>query len=506
MGSRQANEEKERAAGILMPISALPSRFGIGTLGKEAYKFVDFLKGAGCKVWQVLPLSPTSFGNSPYSSCASGVYNPYFIDFDLLRKQGLLKRGDYCFLKWGKDPRRVDYGRQYAQRKQVLKKAFARFDRTDEAWKDFLKIEKFHDYALFMALKEQFGGVSHEEWGEYAEYDETLVSAFEKEHQEEVAFWQFTQYIFLQQYRALKQYANENGVKIMGDIPIYVARDSVEMWKYKRNLFELDERGDPAAQAGVPPDAFSEDGQLWGNPVYDWTKMKESGYSWWHERIRDALETYDILRIDHFIGFVRYYSVPIGAKNARKGEWKAGPGAALFKGFGGKPIVAEDLGHITWSVRHELDKTGYPGMKILQFAFDGDITNEHKPQNYLENIVAYTGTHDNETLFTHIRNATGEVRDNLLFDLKTECSRAGVKFESGSNDALCTSVLRLLYACKARLIIFPYQDALHLGDEGRMNLPSTVSDKNWSFRFVKRDFGRRMQHELLSIGKMCGRA
>ena len=506
MGDQTKEGAKARAAGILMPVSALPSRFGIGTLGKAAYRFVDFLRGAGCKVWQVLPLQPTSFGNSPYSACCSGVFNPYFIDFDLLRKQGLLKRGDYCTLDWGKDPRRVDYGKQYALREKVLKKAFARFDRNDAAWKDFRKIEKFHDFALFMALKEQFGGVSHEEWGEYAEYDEKLAAAFEEAHGEEVAFWQFTQYVFLKQWRDLKQYANERGVKIMGDIPIYVARDSVEMWKYKRDLFELDERGDPAAQAGVPPDAFSEDGQLWGNPIYDWTHMKESGYAWWRERIRDALETYDILRIDHFIGFVRYYSVPIGAKNARKGEWKTGPGAELFKEFGGKPIVAEDLGLVTWSVRHELDKTGYPGMKILQFAFDGDITNEHKPQNYMENIVAYTGTHDNETLFTHIRNATGEVRENLLFDLKTECSRAGVKFEAGSNDALCRSVLRLLYASKARLIIFPYQDALRLGDESRMNLPSTVSDRNWSFRFLKRDFGHGMRQSLLGYGKMCGRA
>lgn len=504
-GSNNNAESKPRAAGILMPISSLPSPCGIGTLGKAAYRFVDFLRGAGCKVWQVLPLQPTSFGNSPYSSCASGVFNPYFIDFDLLRKEGLLERREYCGLDWGKNPRRVDYGKQYALRKVVLKKAFARFDRSSAEWKEFSKIEKFHEFGQFMALKEQFKGASHEEWGEYAEFDGQLVAAFEKEHGDEVAFWQFTQYVFLRQWRALKKYANENGVKIMGDIPIYVARDSVEMWKYKRELFELDERGEPTAQAGVPPDAFSADGQLWGNPVYDWRLMKKSGYAWWHERLRDALGIYDILRIDHFIGFVRYYSVPIGAEDAKKGVWRNGPGAELFKDFEGKPIVAEDLGHVTWTVRRELDKTGYPGMKILQHAFDGDVTNEHKPQNYMENIVAYTGTHDNETLFSHVRSATGEARKNLLFDLRRECARAGVKFRGGTDNELCACVLRLLYASKARLILFPYQDALCLGDEGRMNCPSTVSNENWSFRFTKADFASGLKRRLRALGRQCGR-
>ncbi len=496
---------KERAAGILLPISALPSRCGIGTLGEEAFRFVDFLWNAGCKVWQVLPLEPTTFGNSPYSSCASGVFNPYYIDLDLLHAEGLLELDDYQSYDWYEDMRRVNYGKQYRVRINILKKAFSRFSRKGEEWDAFLKIEKFHDYALFMALKEQFGGVSHEEWDEYSEYDEALVSEFERNHRDEVEFWQFTQYLFLRQWRALKAYANKKGVKIMGDIPIYVARDSVEMWKYKRDLFQLDDKGNPAAQAGVPPDAFSDDGQLWGNPVYDWEKMQADGFSWWHRRIADALEIYDILRIDHFIGFVRYWCIPIGAKDAKVGEWKKGPGAELFRAFAKKPIVAEDLGLITWSVRRELDKTGYAGMKILQNAFDGDFTNEHKPSRYMEDLVAYTGTHDNVPLLTCVQNLEGDKKERFVYDLKVECFQAGAQFVDETDRGICRSIFALLFASKARLVIFPYQDALLLGEEARINAPSTVSNENWSYRFIKSDFHDDIRLRIFDLAKTYNR-
>ena len=489
----------EYTAGILMPISALPSPYGIGTLGEEAFRFVDFLHSTGCKVWQVLPLQPTSFGNSPYSSCASGVFNPYFIDLDLLHKEGLLEIEDYRDLNWGTDPRRVDYGKQYILRKQVLKKAFARFDRRNAKWKSFLKEEKYHEFACFMALKESFGGASCDRWGKFAEYDEEAVGAFELEHREEVEFWQFTQYLFLDQWKKLKQYANAQGIKIMGDMPIYVARDSVETWKYKWDLFQLDDAGNLISQAGVPPDAFSSDGQLWGNPVYCWREMGEDGYRWWHTRINDALECYDILRIDHFIGFVRYYSIPIASKTAKRGKWRRGPGAKLFRKFKNAPIVAEDLGLVTEQIRKEIDKTGYPGMKILQFAFDGNPGNEHKPSNYTENFVAYTGTHDNETLLTRISNIKGEERKRLVSDLKTECDALGVKCSVKTSKDICRSIIELLYACKARMVILPMQDALYMGANARMNAPSTVSDSNWSFRFIGEDFSDALRTRLLSL-------
>ena len=494
-----------RSAGILMPVSSLPSPYGIGTLGKAAYRFVDFLCASGCTVWQVLPLQPTSFGDSPYQSCSAGALNPYFIDLDLLAQDGLLERGDYCDLDWGSNPRRVDYGKMYLLRTKVLRKAFSRFDRSSPVFADFLREGKYRDYGLFMALKEQFGGAAFEAWGDYALYDEDKVAAFEEANRAEVEFWQFTQFLFLRQWRALKAYANARGVEIMGDIPIYVARDSVETWKYRRSLFVLNEAGFPSEQAGVPPDAFSDLGQLWGNPVYDWEKMKSDGYSWWHRRIRDALALYDILRIDHFIGFVRYYCIPEGQTDARIGEWRKGPGAELFRGFEKSRIVAEDLGIVTDEIRAEIDKTGYPGMKILQHAFDGWQLNEHKPSNYTTNCIAYTGTHDNLTLLGRVREVPKERRAAFLGDLRRECRLAGAAFRSNTERAVCRSILRLLYASKADTVIFPLQDALIMGDEARMNMAGVVSGSNWSFRFLKSDFSSSLQRLLRGLAAESGR-
>ncbi len=471
-----------------MPVSSLPSKYGIGTLGEEAYRFVDFLAKTGCKLWQVLPLLPTSYGDSPYSSCASNALNPYFIDLDTLAEQGLLQTEEYSSLGWGNNPRRVDYARLYELRFGVLKRAFSRFDRTSPEWFSFLKQGKYRDFAVFMALKAKHSGAPWTQWGEYAEYDEKRISAFSAENREEIEFWQFTQYEFLLQWNKLKAYANGRGVELMGDMPIYLARDSVEMWQHRRALFLLDEAGNPAVQAGVPPDAFSSTGQLWGNPVYDWEKHKREKYAWWHNRILNALELYDWVRIDHFIGFVRYYCIPEGLNNACLGEWRKGPGAELFKGLEEKHVVAEDLGIVTDEVRQAIEETGYPGMRIIQHAFDGNPYNEHKPSNYPQSVVVYTGTHDNETLFTRISQMGGEERARMIRDLKTECKEAGVRAIVKTDQDICATILQLLFASGASMAIVPLQDVLFMGREGRMNAPSTVSPENWSYRFEKSDF------------------
>lgn len=495
----------KKTAGMLMPISSLPSPYGVGTLGSAAYRFIDFLRGAGCSLWQVLPLQPTSYGDSPYSSCSANALNPYFIDFDLLRKEGILEREDYVGLDWGDDPRRVDYGKLYRLRESVLRKAFARFDRADGKWKFFLREGKYRDFALFMSVKQLYGGAPFREWGEYARYDEEKMRAFEREHREDVEFWQFTQFLFLRQWSRLKEYANAHGVEIMGDIPFYVAEDSVELWKYGKELFLVDEEGVPTVQAGVPPDAFSETGQLWGNPVYNWAKMRANGYFWWHRRIDDALALYDVLRIDHFIGFSRYYCIPAGEKDARHGEYRKGPGAELFRGYENRRIVAEDLGLVTDEVREMVYDTGYPGMKILQHAFDGNPDNEHKPSNYEENYYAYTGTHDNETFFSRFSGTTGEARERLILDMRQECLVAGVSPRTHNDRALCLTALRLLYASKARTVVFPLQDALFMGNEGRINLPATVSPENWSVRFLRSDFSAPLRQRLRGLAVESGR-
>ena len=480
--------EKHRRAGILMPISALPSPYGIGTMGQHARKFVRWLKDAGMKTWQTLPLLPTNYGDSPYQACDSKALNFYFIDFDELEKDGLLKKEEYEQINWGDDPRRVDYGKLFLHKANVLRLAFSRFDKTNRFWQSFLNKKSYYDFAVFMSLKCQFEHKPWTEWGEYKRYDEEKVVNFVEEHREEVEFWQFTQYIFIKQWKELKRYAHKFGIEIMGDMPIYVAYDSVEMWKCGKSLFCLDERGEPSEVAGVPPDAFSDDGQLWGNPIYDWEKMKKDGYTWWKKRIDEALQLFDIVRIDHFRGFDRFYAIPVNASTARQGEWRNGPSAELFKGREDYNIIAEDLGVIDDGVREMMKKTGYPGMKVCEFAFDGNPDNEHKPSNYTSNYVAYTGTHDNEPLRSYIENLTGKYEKAFARDLKHECKQAGIAYRGKTSSLKCRTVIRLLFASKAFMIIIPMQDVLCRGAESRMNFPSTVSPDNWSYRFLENDF------------------
>ena len=497
--------EKTRKAGILMPISALPAPYGIGTLGESARRFTRWLKSAGMRVWQTLPLLPTNYGDSPYQSCDSRALNPYFIDFDELKKHGLLEESDYANIDWGGDKQRVDYGKLFQYKAEVLRKAFTRFNRDSIDWKRFLKKGEYFDFAVFMSLKCKFFHQSWTEWKEYKQYKEKKIAAFAAENRDEVEFWQFTQYIFLKQWNALKKYAHARGIEIMGDMPIYVAYDSVEMWKYGKDLFLLDKCGEPALVAGVPPDAFSDEGQLWGNPIYNWRKMRRNGYAWWKARIDRSLQMFDIVRIDHFRGFDRFYAIPAGAATAKNGEWRKGPSASLFEGREDCNIVAEDLGVIDDGVRRMMKKTGYPGMKIIEFAFDGDPNNEHKPTNYTPNFVAYTGTHDNEPLCAFIDHLQGKYISAFSEDLKTQCAAANVFYRGKTSADKCRSVIRVLFASKAFLTIVPMQDILCLGTEARMNFPSTVSPENWSYRFREEDFSKTTGAWLRSLAKKYDR-
>ncbi len=491
--SRIVKRKNKRSMGILMPVFSLPSAQGIGTLGKGAYQFVDWLESAGMRVWQVLPLLPTSYGDSPYQSASSDALNHYFIDHKILEDEGLLERADYADIKWSYDERRVDYGAQFTHSVGVLKKAFARFDRTNADWLLFLEKGKYADYALFMTLKTQFGHRPWTEWTEpYKSCEGKGLEPYIAEHKDELEFWQFTQYIFLRQWNALHDYARARGVSIMGDMPIYVSADSVETWKYRKELFMLDNEGNLALKAGVPPDAFSEDGQLWGNPVYDWAKMKENGYAWWVERIDYAFELFDSLRIDHFRAFDRFFAIPQDANTAKEGEWMDGPGAELFEKFGKRAIVAEDLGVIDSGVRRMLKKTGYPGMKVLVFAFDGNEKNDYLPSNIKrKNCAAYTGTHDNEPLRAFLENMDGEARRAFELVLEKECLEADVPYITETLEDECRTMIELLASTKADTVIVPMHDVLALGAEARLNAPSTLSGSNWTYRFTERDLKRR---------------
>lgn len=472
-----------------MPVSSLPSDCGIGTLGAGAYAFVDWLHSAGMRTWQVLPLLPTGYGDSPYQSCASDGLNYYFIDFALLVKDGLLTEEEYQSISWSEDLRRVDYGKQFEYKKPLLQKAYERFDKQDQAWKAFLREGEYADFALFMTLKNKFDYAPWQAWD--MPYKQGQASAeFLQENREEIEFWQFTQYLFLKQWSALKAYANAKGIEIMGDMPIYVSSDSVETWKYGEKLFLMDGEGNQTLRAGVPPDAFSDEGQLWGNPLYDWAKMKEDGYAWWKARFAYAFTLFDVLRIDHFRAFDRYYAIPSTAETAKEGEWKDGPKAALFKGMKNAAIVAEDLGIIDDGVRALLKKTGYPGMKVFEFAFDGNPENDYLPSNFGRNCVVYTGTHDNEPLRAFIETMDAPTRKRFKKELEKQCLLFDVPCIVETIEDECKTIIQLLFASKANRVIVPMQDVLFMGVESRLNAPSTLSGDNWTFRFLESDFKR----------------
>ena len=499
--------KKERRAGVLMPVSSLPSDCGIGTLGAGAYAFIDWLHAADMKIWQVLPLLPTGYGDSPYQSCAADALNPYFIDFATLVQEGLLDESDYKSVDWSYDDRRVDYGKQFEHKIAILQKAFARCDKNCVSWKAFLSESKYADYALFMSLKTKFSYAPWTGWVEpYRSADPFALTSYAAEYKDEIEFWQFTQYIFLKQWNALKAYAHERGIAIMGDMPIYVAEDSVEMWKHRQELFMVDGEGNLTLRAGVPPDAFSEDGQLWGNPVYDWTKMQKDGYKWWRARIDYAFTLFDIVRIDHFRAFDRFWGVPMDAETAKDGEWLNGPKAELFEGLGSYGIVAEDLGVLDDGVYALMKTTGYPGMKVFEFAFNGDKDNEYLPTNFVDgNSVAYTGTHDNETLRSFLENMDEGTRKDFETAFEEQCLALDVPYLTETIEDECRSIIELLFASKADTVIVPMHDVLCLDEEARLNAPSTVSNQNWTFRFTCNDFGRRKAAWLQALAQAYDR-
>ncbi len=488
-----------RESGILMPVSSLPGPYGIGCFGAEALKFVDFLAAAGQHIWQLLPLSPTGYGDSPYQSCSAFAGNPYFIDLDALKADGLLTAAQLKAEPWGTDPLSVDYGTLYTSRYKVLRAAYAAwrekyagrfgcahyypddyyaFTLTNESW--------LNDYALYMALKTANGMKSWAEWPrEYRLRDAGALAEFAAGQEEEIGFWKFLQYEFAVQWKKVKDYANEKGIKILGDIPIYVSADSVDAW-VGGELFELDAQGGFARVAGCPPDYFSADGQLWGNPLYNWPYHKQTGYAWWVRRVRHALGIYDLLRIDHFRGFDTYWAIPAGSSTARTGKWEIGPGMDLFRALeaalGKLPIIAEDLGDLVPSVRKLLADSTFPGMKVLQFAFGGG-DNEYLPHNHVKNSVVYPGTHDNTTLTDWWVNAAPakEKANAAAYLHLTPCKPTAKEVATVRTDAARIALLRAALGSVADRAIIPMADWLGLGAEAHLNTPGKLGG-NWAWR------------------------
>ncbi|MDE6585043.1 MAG: 4-alpha-glucanotransferase [Anaeroplasmataceae bacterium] len=486
----------KRNAGILLHITSLPSPYGVGTLGTTAYEFVDWMEKAKLEIWQVLPLVPTNYGDSPYQSVSSTALNYYMIDFDQLHKKGLLKKKDYETRKFCDYANKVNYSLLFSEKTAVLKLAFEKFDKKDPRFVLFEKQGEYKDFALFMTIKAMHNYEPWNLWNEpYKNYSKEVEDKVLKENRSDYLFWVWTQYEFLEEWNALHSYAKSKGIEIMGDMPLYVAYDSVEVWK-NPELFILTEDHQPKLVAGCPPDCFTEDGQLWGNPVYDWKYMKSDSYAWWNRRIQKAFELYDILRIDHFRGFAQFYAIPAGMPNARIGEWLDGPKFDLFKDKTELRIVAEDLGFIDEDVRTLLKQTTYPGMKILEFAFDGSKDNEHKPSNYKENYIVYTGTHDNMPLYQYILDLSPISLNVFLNDLKEECRKLGVNTRESSYEAVTDTVVELAFASKANTCIIPFQDLVAQDGSSRMNLPSTVSTKNWSYRILKNHLSERLASKI----------
>lgn len=471
-----------------MPIFSLPSKYGIGDFGKESYRFIDLIASAGQKVWQVLPLVQTGYGNSPYSSVCSTSFNPYFISPELLKEKGLITDQELKFSRV--DKAYIDYGELYAVRYPLLKKAFSRFDKQNPEFKKYIKSKESYDYALFMSIKYASGQKHFYEWDvELKNRDKKALKRFEKAYFDQVLFWQFVQFIAKSQWLNLKKYANSKGVKIMGDMPLYVALDSVDVWTNK-GLFKLDEKFAPTKVAGVPPDYFCEDGQLWGNPVYDYDEHKKDNFAWWVHRIKRTLKIFDLIRIDHFRGLDRYYQVDSDKTNAKDGEWVKVPSIELFNAIHQKvdksKIIAEDLGLIDDGVRELLKHLGYPGMKILSFAFNGDKGNLYLPENICENSVCYTGTHDNDTLLGLIRKFNDWDYNNLIKGVKNSLNLFNIKADLTNNKGIVNAITELGFATKANLFIIPMQDILCLDDDYRINQPGVVLDKNWAIKFNRK--------------------
>ena len=495
----------ERTAGILMPISSLPGKYGIGCFNLKAYEFVDFLRDAGQTYWQILPIHPTSYGDSPYQSFSTFAGNPYFIDLEALIAEGVLSNAECDSVFFGDEEDDINYAALYDGRKILLTMAYERSRISENP-----EYQKFtadngwwlEDYALFMALKDFFNGQCWYEWPEdiRLRYDYAL-DHYRRELYFDIEYQKYLQFKFFQQYGWLKNYANSQGVKIIGDIPIYVAMDSADTWANPR-LFQLDDRNMPTAVAGCPPDGFSATGQLWGNPLYRWDYHRETGFDWWLTRLWYVYQLYDVTRIDHFRGFDEYYSIPYGHKTAEFGHWEKGPGIELFRRaeevLGWHEVIAEDLGFVTDSVRQLVRDSGFPGMKVLQFAFDSRDTGsarDYLPHNYTENAVVYTGTHDNDTTigwFEAISDDDWNLARDYLCDFYTP------------DEEMDRPFVALAMQSIARMCIIPMQDYLGLGTEARMNTPSTIGC-NWRWRMTEDQFTEDLCRDILAQTRRYGR-
>ena len=494
-----------RSAGILLSITSLPTPYGIGTIGKEAREFADFLKKAGQKVWQILPVGPTSYGDSPYQSFSTYAGNPYLIDLDTLVEEGLVTKEELDSYDWGDDDRHVDYEKIYNSRYKVLRSAFETFSKKDakseekKAFRAFTRKNSgwLKNYALYMAIKNYYDMASWTEWPEDIKMrEEAALARYERKLKDEVNFWKFLQFKFYEQWESFRAYVNGLGIKILGDMPIYVAMDSADTWA-NPEIFQLYDDGDPIAVAGCPPDYFSATGQLWGNPLYDWDYLKETGYEWWFERIKAASKLYDITRIDHFRAFASYYSIPYPAENAINGKWVEGPRIEFFRMMeeecGKFEIVAEDLGTLTPDVTELMEQTGYPGMKVLEFAFDSGEENDYLPHKYTNNCVVYTGTHDNDTLMGWLETANP---DDVRY------AREYCKMPD--DEPFNWGLIRVAYECKADMAVIPMQDLLGLGKEARMNTPSVLGG-NWTWRVRKEEYSDELAQTLRTMSVNNGR-
>ncbi|HIQ74703.1 MAG TPA: 4-alpha-glucanotransferase [Candidatus Cottocaccamicrobium excrementipullorum] len=495
----------KRESGILLPVFSLPSPYGIGCFSKEAYEFVDQLKAAGQSYWQILPLGPTSYGDSPYQSFSTFAGNPYFISLEELIQEGVLTQEECDQADVGEDQSSIDYAKLYQRRYPLLRKAYER----SRVWEnqDFSRFKEenqwwLQDYALFMAVKERFGGKAWTEWAEDIRLRwNNAMDYYRRELYYDIEFQEYLQYVFIRQWEKLKGYANRRGIRIIGDIPIYVAMDSADTWANPK-LFQLDQDNKPLAVAGCPPDGFSATGQLWGNPLYQWEVHRQQGYSWWIRRLAYCYKLYDVVRIDHFRGFDEYFSIPADAKTAEGGHWEKGPGIELFqavsRALGEKDIIAEDLGYVTDSVRQLVNDSGYPGMKVLEFAFDSrdsGCASDYLPHNYTENAVVYTGTHDNETIqgwFSSIRPEEQKMAREYLWDFYTP------------EKELYLSFVSLAMRSRARMCVIPLQDYLGLDNRSRINVPSTVGE-NWKWRLVPGQVSEELLERIKGMTLRYGR-
>ena len=491
-----------RASGILLPVSSLPSKYGIGCFSAEAYEFVDQLARAGQKYWQILPLGPTGYGDSPYQSFSTFAGNPYFIDLEAFVKAGCLDESDCENCAWGGSESYVDYEKIYNSRFRLLRKAFENYDcEGDLSYQKFINENAawLEDYSLYMAIKDSLNGISWIEWPKELKNREkdALAEAREK-LTKEVGFYCFQQYWFFKQWTELKTYANEKGVEIIGDVPIYVAFDSADAWA-QPELFQFDENNIPVGVAGCPPDAFSATGQLWGNPLYKWDYHKSTGYAWWLLRLAHVFKLYDTVRIDHFRGFDEYYSIPFGDQTAERGHWEKGPGMDLFntvkEKLGDVDVIAEDLGYLTESVIEMVKESGYPGMKVLQFAFDSREESDYLPHNYERNCVVYTGTHDNDTILGWYYVMSEEDR---------EFSKEYMGNAKSTDEELPWDFIRMSMESVANLAVTPMQEFLGLGTEARINYPSTLGN-NWKWRLLPEQFTPELAKRIYRLTQITAR-